>query len=154
MRNVFLTVTALLALSACQAASPSITPASLAAQGAKPLTGPQIKALVSDRTIYGEFTIDYRRRHAGSSWSEYYYPDGTYYYKDSTRPFRGRWTVEGDTICYFEQDAKGCSEVQKIGETVYWVYVTADRYQGKVITRSTRIVPGDPDQLRQSISTP
>lgn len=149
MRNVVLVLTALLVLAGCLTSEPGITPATLTAQGARLLTGRQITDLVSDRTIYGAFTIDYRRRPAGSSWSEYYDPDGTYYYKDSLRPFRGNWTVEGDTICYFEQDAKGCSRVYRLGETIYLLYVTADRFQGKVIARSTRILPGDPDQLKR-----
>ncbi|WP_225767469.1 hypothetical protein [Inquilinus sp. Marseille-Q2685] len=149
MRNLFLMLTALLVLAGCQTSEPSITPAILTAQGARLLTGQQITDLVSGRTIYGEFIIDYRRRRAGASWSEYYDPDGTYHYKDSVRPFRGRWTVEGDTICYFEQDAKGCSQVYRIGEMIYLLYVTADRFQGKVIARSTRILPGDPDQLKR-----
>lgn len=149
MRNVFLVAAALLVLAGCQASEPSITPATLTAQGATLLTGRQIADLVSDRTIHGAFTVDYRRRPAGSAWQEYYGPDGTYYYKDSVRPFRGSWAVEGDTICYVEQDAKGCSQVYRIGETIYWLYVTADRFQGKVIARSTRIVPGDPDRLNR-----
>ena len=149
MRDVFLMATALLVLAGCQASEPSITPATLTAQGARLLTGPQITDLVSDRTIHGEFTIDYRRRRAGSPFEEYYDPDGTYYYKDDLRPFRGSWTVEEDTICYVEQDAKGCSQLYRIGETVYWLYVTADRFQGKVISRSTRILPGDPDRLKR-----
>lgn len=149
MRDVFLMLAALLVLAGCQTSEPGITPATLTAQGARLLTGRQITDLVSDRTIYGAFTIDYRRRRTGSPWSEYYDPDGTYYYKDSIRPFRGAWTVEGNTICYFEQDTKGCSQMYKIGETIYLVGVTADRFQGKAIARSTRILPGDPDRLKR-----
>jgi hypothetical protein len=150
MRSPFLVAAIAVMLSACQT-GPVVTPASLATQGAKRVPGPKIASTFSDRTAYGEYTMLYRGNKRGSIWAEYYGLDGTYYYKSDRLSFVGRWTIEGDNICYFQEDAKGCGPVYYLNGNLYLQSDQPDRYQGKVIAKIVRVEPGDTAHLKDSI---
>ncbi|MBW8724603.1 MAG: hypothetical protein JF625_05535 [Inquilinus limosus] len=129
-----------------------MTSASLATQGAKRVPGAQIASTLSDHTAYAEYTMPYRKNRQGSTWAEYYASDSTYYYKSGRLSFVGKWTVEGDNICYFQEDAKGCGPVYDLNGVLYLQSDQPDRYQGKVIAKIVRVEPGDAAHLKDSIS--
>lgn len=150
MRLPCLIAAAAVMLSACQT-SPIVTPASLTAQGAKRIPGPQIASAFSGHTAYAEYTMLYREHRPGSSWVEYYDPDGTYYYKSDSLSFAGRWSIEGDNICYFQEDAKGCGPAYDLNGDIYLQSEQLGRYKGKVIGKIVDLVPGDAADLKGSI---
>jgi len=62
--------------------------AALAASGAAPLTGPQIKEVFAGKVIS-----------EGAHWSAYLLPDGRTRSIELGRPHQGRWKIVGNELC-------------------------------------------------------
>lgn len=75
------------------------------------LTGEEIRATVSGKTVEGTMTDTGR-------YAEFYDADGTIRGKDYT----GAWSIEGDTMCFkYGDDPADCWEVGKAGDEVLWI---------------------------------
>jgi hypothetical protein len=106
------------------------------------LTGPEIKALLSGKTVYLEATAASASGRAGQGviyWAE----DGTALYKTpSGAIMHGNWEIKGNTNCtdWKERPNTACTRYQKEGETI----TVFDTVSGAKILKT---VPGNADKL-------
>lgn len=117
-----------------------ITPA-LAAD----LTGPEIKALLSGKTVYLETTAASASGQAGQGviyWAE----DGSALYKTpSGAILHGKWGVKGNTNCtdWKERPNTACTRYDKVGDTV----TVFDTVSGRVRAKIVKTAPGNAEKL-------
>ena len=99
------------------------------------MTGAELKALYSGRTIYLETTAASATGTAGQGviyWSE----DGTALYKTPTGAlWHGKWEVKGNTNCteWKERPGTGCTRVDKTGDVLTIIDVTSGQVRAKIV---------------------
>lgn len=109
------------------------------------LTGPEIKALLSGKTVYVETTAASASGRAGQGvifWAE----DGTALYKTpSGAIMHGKWEIKGNTNCtdWKERPNTACTRYDKAGDTV----TVFDTVSGQVRAKILKTVPGNADKL-------
>lgn len=87
-------------------------------------TGDQINAAISGNTVQGSMM-------SSGAYTEFYAVDGTIKGKD----YAGKWTVEGDAMCFtYEGAAADCWQVKIAGESVTWVKDGADGGTGTIVS--------------------
>jgi hypothetical protein len=79
--------------------------------GAEPLSGPEIRAALSDHTAL-----------LPGGFIEYYAPDGTLHGLTEEKHYGGSWEVRNGTFCTLLEggDSDVCSPVEREGGTLYW----------------------------------
>jgi hypothetical protein len=86
-------------------------------------TGDQIRAAIADSTVQGNMD-------ASGPYAEYYAPDGTIKGRDYT----GKWSVEGDAMCFVYQDTpKDCWNVEISGDQLRWLKNGASQGTGTIV---------------------
>jgi hypothetical protein len=109
------------------------------------LTGPEIKAFLSGKSLYLETTAASPTGKAGEGviyWSE----DGTAFYKTPTGAlWHGKWEIKGNTGCtvWQEKPNTGCVRYDKTGDTVTLI----DAASGQIRAKAVKVVPGNPEKL-------
>src|SRR5262245_22157695 len=102
----------------------------LAALAGDPLTGDQIRTLLSGNTVQGSME-------ATGVYTEFYAADGTIKGKD----YSGAWNIDGDNMCFqYGSDPAACWQVAKEGDQIQWVK------DGKIDGTGT-IVMGNPNNF-------
>ena len=93
------------------------------------LSGGQIKTMMSDVTVEGKMND-------GSSYSEFYQGDGGIKGKDYT----GRWTVEGDSMCFVYSTApqKMCYQIGENANGIDWMQNGKVEGTGSVVKGNVR----------------
>jgi hypothetical protein len=109
------------------------------------LTGAEIKALISGKTVYNETTATSASGQAGQGviyWAE----DGTALYKTASGAlWHGTWQITGNTNCtaWKERPGTACVRYDKTGDVV----TTIDVASGQVRSRIVKMVPGNAEKL-------
>lgn len=85
-------------------------------------TGAEISAAVSGNTVQGSMT-------ASGAYTEFYAEDGTI----KGQGYTGKWTIEGDAMCFDYGEGKDCWGVRIAGEAVTWVKDGADGGTGTIV---------------------
>ena len=85
-------------------------------------TGSEITAAIAGNTVQGRM-VD-----AGAN-TEFYMADGTIKGAD----YAGKWTVEGDKMCFAYDGPTDCFSVRLSGEMVTWVKDGADTGIGTIV---------------------
>lgn len=85
-------------------------------------TGAEISAAITGNTAQGSMT-------ASGAYTEFYAADGAIKAKD----YSGKWTVEGDAMCFDYGEGKDCWGVRIDGEAVTWVKDGADGGTGTIV---------------------
>ena len=85
-------------------------------------TGAEISAAISGKTVQGSMA-------EAGVYTEFYAADGTIKGKDYT----GKWTVEGDTMCFSYDDAPDCWNMRLKGDAVTWVQDGKDGGTGTIV---------------------
>jgi len=117
-----------------------ITPA-LAAD----MTGAEIKAFLSGKTVYLETTGASATGKAGQGviyWAE----DGTALYKTpSGAMWHGKWEIKGNTNCteWKERSNTGCTRYDKVGDAVTVFDVASGQPRAKIV----KSAPGNAEKL-------
>jgi len=98
-----------------------------------PLTGAEIRELVSGNTV------------KGPKFSEYYAPDGSVRgreVEDEDEEYEGTWRIEGDQLCvaFPSHDYKGCAAITREPDGAY-DFASDDRHSKRTI------IAGSPDNL-------
>jgi hypothetical protein len=99
------------------------------------LTGAEIKALLSGKTVYLETTAASASGAAGQGviyWAE----DGTALYKTpSGTIMHGKWEVKGNTNCtdWKERPGTGCVRYDKAGDVVTVIDATSGQTRAKIM---------------------
>ncbi len=99
------------------------------------LTGAEIKAFLSGKTIYLETTAASASGKAGQGviyWAE----DGNALYKTPTGAmFHGKWEIKGNTNCtaWKESPNTGCVRYDKTGDVVTVIDATSGQARAKVV---------------------
>jgi hypothetical protein len=99
------------------------------------LTGAEIKAFLSDRTIYLETTAASASGTAGQGVI-YWAVDGTALYKTPAGPiFHGTWEIKGNTNCtaWKERPGTGCVRYDKVGDVVTVIDAASGQARAKVV---------------------
>ena len=114
------------------------------ANGARPVTGPELTALLADRTHYGRFL------ESPDTWIEYYAPDGRLAFDDGRDVSFGSWRVAKDQVCFrylgSSDNDVPCYRYFMLGEIAYGV-LTNEAGMSVVSYRVDAIVAGDPEAL-------
>ena len=109
------------------------------------LTGPEIKAFLSGKTVYLETTTASASRQAGQGviyWGE----DGTALYKTAGGDMlHGKWEIKGNTNCtdWKERPGVGCTRYEKTGDAVTVFDATSGAIRAKVL----KTAPGNAEKL-------
>jgi hypothetical protein len=109
------------------------------------LTGPEIKAFLSGKTVYLETTAASASGQVGQGviyWAE----DGTALYKTpSGAMLHGNWQIKGNTNCtgWKERPDVGCTRYDKVGDAVTVIDVTTGQTRAKIVKTS----PGNAEKL-------
>ena len=109
------------------------------------LTGAEIKALLSGKTVYLETTAASSSGQAGQGvifWAE----DGTALYKTpSGAIMHGKWEIKGNTNCteWKERPGAGCTRYDKTADAV----TVIDAASGKVRAKIVKSAPGNAEKL-------
>ena len=109
------------------------------------LTGPEIKAFLSGKTVYLETTTASASRQAGQGviyWGE----DGTALYKTPAGSMmHGKWEIKGNTNCtdWKERPGTGCVRYDKIGDAITVIDVASGQTRAKVV----KTAPGNAEKL-------
>ncbi len=85
-------------------------------------TGAEITAAIAGNTVQGSM-VD------SGGYTEFYMADGTIKGKD----YAGKWTIEGDTMCFAYDAPATCFSVRLSGEAVTWVKDGADTGTGTIV---------------------
>ena len=109
------------------------------------MTGAEIKAFLSDKTVYLQTTAASASGQAGQGVI-YWSADGTALYKTpSGAIMHGKWQVKGNTNCteWKERPSTGCVRYDKTGDTVTVIDVASGQ------TRATYVktAPGNAEKL-------
>ena len=109
------------------------------------LTGAEIKALLSGKTVYLEATAASSSGQAGQGviyWAE----DGTALYKTpSGTMMHGKWETKGNTNCteWKERPGTGCVRYDKTGDGVTVIDVASGKVRAKIV----KTAPGNAEKL-------
>ena len=109
------------------------------------LTGPEIKALLSGKSVYVETTAASASGQSGQGviyWAE----DGTALYKTpSGAIMHGKWEIKGNTNCtdWKERPNTACTRYDKVGDTV----TVFDTASGQVRAKIVKTAPGNAEKL-------
>jgi hypothetical protein len=109
------------------------------------MTGPEIKAFLSGRTVYLETTAVSVTGKAGQGviyWAE----DGTGFYKTPTGTlWHGTFTIKGNSFCavWKESPNSSCTRYDKNGDVVTII----DAKSGKVRAKIVKTAPGNAEKL-------
>jgi len=109
------------------------------------LTGPEIKALLSGKTVYLEATAASSSGQAGQGviyWAE----DGTALYKTpSGAVMHGKWEIKANSNCveWQERPNMGCVRYDKTGDVITAVDVASGQVRAKI----TKTAPGNAEKL-------
>jgi len=116
-------------LTACVVALVAFHSASAAQAGEEPLTGTQIKEILSGNTVFGE--------QKGTPWKQYFDADGaTVYISGDDAPSPGRWTVRGDHFCsqWPPSENWDCYKMTGADQNVTWIFEGGgDPWPAKVV---------------------
>ena len=99
------------------------------------MTGAEIKAFLSGKTVYVETTAASATGKAGQGvvyWAE----DGTALYKTPTGVmWHGKWGIKGNTACtdWKEKPNNPCLRYDKTGDTVTAINAVSGQIRGKVV---------------------
>ena len=99
------------------------------------MTGAEIKAFLSGKTVYVETTAASATGKAGQGvvyWAE----DGTALYKIPTGVmWHGKWEIKGNTACtdWKEKPNNPCLRYDKTGDTVTAINAVSGQIRGKVV---------------------
>ena len=85
--------------------------------------GAEISAAISGNTVQGSMS-------ESGAYTEFYAADGTIKGAD----YSGKWTVEGDKMCFSYDDAPDCWNVRINGNSVTWVQDGEDGGTGTIVT--------------------
>ncbi len=82
----------------------------------KMLSGKEISTTVSDATISGTMLPDV-------GYTEFYMADGTIKGSSPDGPYTGKWSIDGDTMCFDYGDPAtfSCWGVAAEGDMVHWI---------------------------------
>ena len=109
------------------------------------MTGADIKAFISGKTVYLETTAVSASGKAGQGviyWAE----DGTALYKTPTGAmWHGKWEIKGNTNCtdWKERPNTACTRYDKVGDTV----TVFDTVSGQVRAKIVNTAPGNAEKL-------
>jgi hypothetical protein len=109
------------------------------------LTGAEIKAFLSGKTVYLEATAASASGQAGQGviyWAE----DGTALYKTpSGTIMHGKWEIKGNTNCtdWKERPGTGCVRYDKAGDTVTVIDTASGQTRAKIV----KTAPGNAEKL-------
>ena len=109
------------------------------------MTGAEIKAFMSGRTVYLETTTASASGKAGQGviyWGE----DGTALYKTPAGSMmHGKWEIKGNTNCtdWKERPGSGCVRYDKTGDVI----TTIDVASGQVRAKIVKTAPGNTEKL-------
>jgi hypothetical protein len=109
------------------------------------MTGVEIKAFLSGKTVYLETTAASASGTAGQGviyWAE----DGTALYKTPTGGMmHGKWEVKGNTNCtdWRERPGTGCVRYDKVGDVITVIDVASGQTRAKVV----KSAPGNAEKL-------
>jgi hypothetical protein len=108
------------------------------------MTGDEIRATLSDKTVY----LECGARSTGGQGRgvQYYGADGTAIYKSAKRGMlHGTWAVKGNTVCNDWKEAPNnpCSRFDKQGDTITMINVATKQSRCKI----TKTAPGNAEKL-------
>jgi len=109
------------------------------------MTGAEIKAFLSGKTVYVETTAASASGQAGQGviyWAE----DGTALFKTASGAImHGKWEVKGNTNCpeWKERPGAACVRYDKTGDTV----TVIDAVSGQIRAKIIKTVPGNAEKL-------
>ena len=109
------------------------------------MTGADIKAFLSGKTVYLETTAASATGKAGQGviyWAE----DGTALYKTPTGAmWHGKWEIKGNTACtdWKEKPNNPCVRYDKTGDAVSIIDAPSGQTRGKVV----KTAPGNAEKL-------
>src|SRR5262245_55937719 len=109
------------------------------------MTGAEIKAFLSGKTVYLETTAASASGSAGQGVI-YWATDGTALYKTPTGAMmHGTWEVKGNTNCtaWKERPGTGCVRYDKTGDTITVIDATSGQTRAKVV----KSAPGNAEKL-------
>ena len=110
------------------------------------ITGAEIKAFISGKTVYLETTPDSATGTAGQG-AIYYAEDGSALYKTPMGAmWHGKWAIKGDTNCTDwkeKQPPAACTRWDKTGDA----YTLIDAGSGKVRAKVVKTAPGNAEKL-------
>src|SRR5262245_57583624 len=99
------------------------------------MTGAELKAFLSDRTVYLETTTASASGTAGQGVI-YWAADGTALYKTPAGPiFHGKWEIKGNTNCtdWRERPGTGCVRYDKAGDVITVIDTASGQARAKVV---------------------
>jgi hypothetical protein len=109
------------------------------------MTGAEIKAFLSDKTVYVETTAASASGQAGQGviyWAE----DGTALFKTGSGTImHGKWEIKGNTNCpeWKERPGTACVRYDKTGDAV----TVIDAASGQVRAKIVKTAPGNAEKL-------
>jgi hypothetical protein len=109
------------------------------------MTGPEIKAFLTDKTVYLATTAASASGQTGQGII-YWGRDGTALYKTPKGGMmHGKWEVKGNTNCtdWKERPGTGCVRYEKIGDTVSVIDAASGKARAKIVKTS----PGNAEKL-------
>jgi hypothetical protein len=109
------------------------------------MTGTEIKAFLSGKTVYLETTTASASGKAGQG-AIYWGEDGTALYKTPAGSMmHGKWEIKGNANCtdWKERPGTGCVRYDKIGDAVTVIDVASGQTRAKVV----KTAPGNAEKL-------
>jgi hypothetical protein len=109
------------------------------------MTGAEIKAFLSGKTVYLEATAASASGQAGQGviyWAE----DGTALFKTASGAImQGKWEIKGNTNCpeWKERPGSACVRYDKAGDTV----TVIDAASGQIRAKIVKTAPGNAEKL-------
>jgi hypothetical protein len=99
------------------------------------MTGAEIKAFLTDKTIYLEATTASATGQAGQGVI-YWAADGTALFKTPTGPmFHGKWEIKGSTNCihWEERPSMGCVRYDKTGDVITVIDIASGEARARIV---------------------
>jgi len=109
------------------------------------MTGPEIKAFLSGKTVYLETTAASSSGQAGQGVI-YWAADGSALFKTTTGSMmHGTWVIKDNTNCtdWKERPGSGCVRYDKSGDTI----TVIDAASGKVRAKIVKVADGNAEKL-------
>ena len=109
------------------------------------MTAAEIKAFLSDKTVYLETTAASSSGQAGQGVI-YWAADGTALFKTpSGTVMHGKWEIKGNTNCtdWKERPGSGCVRYDKVGDIVTAIDVASGKPRAKIV----KSAPGNAEKL-------
>jgi hypothetical protein len=104
-----------------------------AAAAAAEMTGEEVKALITGKTVYLE--LGTTSTGGTGQGAIFYSPDGAALYRTASGAiWHGTWTIRGNNVCIDWKEApnNACTKYDKIGSTITIVNSTTGQARGKV----------------------